>query len=289
MKTTTLNKIVCTCLFLFIGQYVFAQAGRTSPELELDIRQVRSCSEERCFEPIDEEDPNSDTADKEIVFHMRPSGLEVEKLESITFTSQYIGLDEYSEIWLLEIQSIPSENIMVTNLGSDRYAVTVFYTDIEGGEQREGTEATSLPITTKRTASTKTEGPGKGLSSTGCYRILVEDAYAIVDGRRIELQAKSAMLGDCNSTGLSPINKSELVIKSYPNPAQNTINIEFNQRPTANIVVTDITGQAFVRTQRTTVDGKVVRVPLTHLPNGMYVIHVETSKSIVQQRFVVAR
>lgn len=289
MNITTLNKVFWSVFFLFSAITMYAQPRSASPSIELDIKEIRSCSDEKCLEPIDLNDSFSGNADTEIIFNMIPSDLEMSDVESITFTATYHGLEEFTEIWFLEIRQVSAENIMVTHEGFNRYTVTIFYEDLLPGELREGTSPAGLPITTRRTASTKTN-PGKGQSSTseGCYRIEIEEAYAFINGQQVGLMGKSAIYGKC-TTSTDPVMKPDLTIKTYPNPTNNILNIEYSQDKQTEILISDINGRIYRRANRTSNNGKIIQVDVENIPNGIYLLNIITSKNTIRQRFVVAR
>lgn len=71
-----------------------------------------------------------------------------------------------------------------------------------------------------------------------------------------------------------------------PNPAQTQVKISFDRLPgSAMVKVTDITGKVVYTNQVNTVEGSVI-VPLTDLPDGMYIVDLQGEKVKMSARLV---
>jgi hypothetical protein len=66
-------------------------------------------------------------------------------------------------------------------------------------------------------------------------------------------------------------NDAEISIGLYPNPAENTVQIQFSKATTANIALVDILGREILST---TSEGQSVMLDIKHLPAGMYVVEI---------------
>lgn len=84
------------------------------------------------------------------------------------------------------------------------------------------------------------------------------------------------------------VNSYELDVRTYPNPASHFINIELNRLPsnTKNLqyAITDLQGQMV--SSRQFLPGDVSRIPLA-LPNGIYLISIQSDKWLATQKFIV--
>lgn len=83
------------------------------------------------------------------------------------------------------------------------------------------------------------------------------------------------------SNVITLINKNNLPIKVYPNPATNKINIEFAEsRNNIQLKLVNTTGQIILQSPSQTID-------VSHIPNGMYYLNIVTNQENFIQKIIV--
>lgn len=81
----------------------------------------------------------------------------------------------------------------------------------------------------------------------------------------------------------SELNKQKNTFKVYPNPASEFINIKSEKR-ISEILIFDVAGKQIDHIKS---DGVEVKIPVSHLPEGTYIIQTKTSEGLLtSQKFI---
>lgn len=72
----------------------------------------------------------------------------------------------------------------------------------------------------------------------------------------------------------------------YPNPASDYINVNLQDQHLNHIKIVDITGKVVFETQ-SNFSASTVQIPVNHLPNGVYILHLESGNQTGTKKFVV--
>lgn len=129
------------------------------------------------------------------------------------------------------------------------------------------------------------------LDGTGHLRVTVYPSCVQVDFVRAYLPADtnathhnqevafSYTIGDC-TTGISSINKND-ELKIYPNPAKNTIAIRIpDDLKNYKINLLNTLGQTLLQTKSNVID-------VNNIPNGIYLVNVQSDKSSINKKVII--
>ncbi len=85
------------------------------------------------------------------------------------------------------------------------------------------------------------------------------------------------------------VNKANAIVKVYPNPAKDVINIRLNQSADqAIITLINTVGQTvYTTTVSSVVAGQLVHVPVVRLAGGVYVVRIICGKDTFTQHLLV--
>lgn len=88
-------------------------------------------------------------------------------------------------------------------------------------------------------------------------------------------------------TNVVKVNKSDLVVKVYPNPSSNVLNVqlESDQAHIKQLTVFNVLGQQVFRTLPQSKQSVKEQISLDQLASGSYIIRIETDKGIVNRKF----
>lgn len=82
-----------------------------------------------------------------------------------------------------------------------------------------------------------------------------------------------------------PLNLDEIDtfdLTLYPNPVQNILNISMNQ-PITSIAIIGMDGRLY---HKQNLNSKIIQINLNNLPKGVYVVRIQSGKTIQQKKFV---
>jgi hypothetical protein len=132
------------------------------------------------------------------------------------------------------------------------------------------------------------------LDGTGHLRVTVSPSCVNVDFVRAYLPADtvsglhhnqeiafSYTIGNC-TTGISSINKND-ELKIYPNPAKNTIAVHIpDDLKNYEINLLNTFGQTLLQTKSNAID-------VSNIPNGIYLVNVQSDKTILNKKIIINR
>jgi len=114
----------------------------------------------------------------------------------------------------------------------------------------------------------------------GGYRGSAPASYLYIDDVSV-----SADTSTCLSTAIDEVSNKEDLITVFPNPATNTITIEFPKAVVSNIAIYNLLGEEVYSTtnnkQQTTNN-----IDVSALPSGVYFIKATTEKGVVVRKFI---
>lgn len=88
-----------------------------------------------------------------------------------------------------------------------------------------------------------------------------------------------------DTVGITEIENPELGIVIYPNPACDELNIVLPEQ-TNQIVILDAIGRTVLRDEHLSVIDGTVKISLSALPAGLYIVQVRTSSDVYNQRII---
>jgi len=89
------------------------------------------------------------------------------------------------------------------------------------------------------------------------------------------------------STGVNNINAVATDIQIFPNPAAQVLNISVSGLMVNRMTITDIEGREVITANYT--NNITNAVPVGNLPDGVYLLRLETSQGTVTRKFVIAK
>ncbi len=96
--------------------------------------------------------------------------------------------------------------------------------------------------------------------------------------------------GDCgnNPAGISEEKKNPSSITIFPNPASQTLYLDFAQSPqsTATLKVMDIAGRTLINTNASISNGKVVTLDISTLSQGVYFLNIGMTQDTKVYKFI---
>jgi hypothetical protein len=109
-------------------------------------------------------------------------------------------------------------------------------------------------------------------------------------GTNFLLDALNLTVNGQSQTGINDLVNREKEVVVYPSPANENINVQFNQAVSgsATITIFDATGSMVNRDQVNQITNKIFTMDVAQLPNGVYFMNVDNNGNQFQQRFVVA-
>lgn len=116
----------------------------------------------------------------------------------------------------------------------------------------------------------------------GNYNYIVEDDNAIAVNGSVELVSDTTLTETLSYIGLEEV--SESLLKVYPNPANNHIQLDVNDLYTYEIY--NLSGKVI---QKGTVDGSNAQISTAHLNNGMYFIMLTNENNNKTVKFSIFR
>ena len=79
------------------------------------------------------------------------------------------------------------------------------------------------------------------------------------------------------------------MVTIFPNPAQDKISLEWNQKygfeKIQQVKIVDVNGKEMYL-DKTILTSPLIEIPIQQLPNGVYLLSVETEQSFSVQKFV---
>jgi len=89
-------------------------------------------------------------------------------------------------------------------------------------------------------------------------------------------------------TGVTTVAAPENNINIFPNPATNSINVSFQGIPAKELMITDIEGRT-VQQMTVASTASSLTLSVNDLPNGMYLLRLQTDQGMLTRKFVVAK
>lgn len=88
-------------------------------------------------------------------------------------------------------------------------------------------------------------------------------------------------------TNVVKVNKSDLVVKVYPNPSSNVLNVQLESDQTyiKQLTVLNVLGQQVLQSLPQSKQSVKEQISLDQLASGSYIIRIETDKGIVSRKF----
>ncbi len=100
-------------------------------------------------------------------------------------------------------------------------------------------------------------------------------------------QVLNANKADLGTLGVHDINLAE-GFNMYPNPASDFVNLNVGQNGKYSIKIYDMTGKSvFAQSQKEMTANSTVKVPVSGLPSGVYVISIEGEKQSFSKKLIV--
>ena len=87
-------------------------------------------------------------------------------------------------------------------------------------------------------------------------------------------------------TGITDVNSTNNVVV-YPNPATDNININLGTVSAAEISIIDLQGRQVSYTKHS--GNQLVTLPVSILPNGLYIVRVQSEAGIVTEKISINR
>lgn len=116
-----------------------------------------------------------------------------------------------------------------------------------------------------------------------CYSI---DIYDLETGIPLGLTSVNDPIYNPDPAGVDSVNKEELDINIYPNPADSYVTVE-SQNPIRNIMIYDLSGRLLKQISGNC--SNACNVNVNNLSSGLYILAVQLEKGIIERRRIIIR